>query len=150
MKLQKDLRAFIELLNAEEVKYLIVGGYAVAFHGHPRYTGDIDFFVEPSSANAQRIERVMQGFGFGDTGLTQQDFDAPDVIVQLGMPPNRIDVVTTVDQVPFDEAWSARVEAELDGLPVHFVSKELLIRNKRAAGRAQDVADVEALTKNEG
>jgi predicted nucleotidyltransferase len=145
MKLQDDLREFIELLNAHGVRYVIVGGFAVAFHGHPRYTGDIDLFVEASEANSQRIARVLHDFGFGETGLTAADFAREGVIVQLGRPPNRIDLITSIDAVGFPEAWADRVEATLGAVPVLFISKELLLKNKAAAKRAQDIADIDAM-----
>ena len=149
MKLQEGLREFIELLNSTGVKYVIVGGYAVAYHGHPRFTGDIDIFVELSQSNAQKLEEAIRRFGFQETGLTARDFVTPDSIIQLGRPPNRIDVVTSADAVDFHEAWHSKNEATLDGLPVYFISKELLLKNKRASGRARDLADVEALTEQE-
>lgn len=147
MKLQDDLREFIELLNAHGVRYVIVGGYAVAFHGHPRYTGDIDLFVEASEANSQRIAQVLHDFGFGETGLTAADFTKEGVIVQLGLPPNRIDLITSIDAVGFPEAWADRVEATLGATPVLFISKGLLLKNKAAAKRAQDIADLDAMSE---
>jgi len=143
MKLQADLREFIELLNSHGVKYVIVGGYAVAYHGFPRYTGDIDFFIEVSQDNAERMSKVVAAFGFGSTGLTSRAFLEEGVIVQLGVPPNRIDIVTGLTGVDFDEAWASKVAAELDGIPVHFLSKDVLIKNKAATGRARDQADIE-------
>lgn len=146
MRLQKDLREFIELLNSRGVKYIIVGGHAVAYHGHPRYTGDIDFFVEPSEDNANRILAALLDFGFGDLDLDPQDFQRPESVVQLGMPPNRIDMLTSISGVSFAQAWQARLAAELDKLPVCFISKDLLLENKRASGRAKDLADVAELS----
>ena len=108
MKLHSDLRAFIGLLNAHEVRYVVVGGYAVAHHGHPRYTGDIDVFIEPSNANGRRRERALVDFGFGDTELTAADFAQNDVIIQLGLPPNRIDSITSIDAVDSVEALGDR------------------------------------------
>lgn len=145
MKLENDLLAFIELLNARHVRYVIVGGYAVAYHGHPRYTGDIDVFVEASEANGKRIEQVLDDFGFGGTELTAADFVQKDVVVQLGLPPNRIDLITSIHAVEFAESWESRIEATLDGVPAFFISKALLLKNKAATGRAQDIADIEAL-----
>jgi hypothetical protein len=142
MKLPKDLRAFVESLNVASAKYVIVGGYAVAFHGQPRFTGDIDFFIETSPDNAERIVEAIDRFGFSSLGLQVSDFTAPDSIVQIGFPPNRIDLITGIDAVTFEEAWSSRLVAELDGLPVSFISRELLLRNKSAAGRPQDLGDV--------
>lgn len=143
--MQKDLREFIELFNANGVRYVIVGGYALAFHGYPRQTGDVDFFVECSPDNARRIMQALQQFGFGETGVSESDFLNDDCIIQLGFPPNRIDITTTIEGVTFDLAWSHRVASDLDGLPVSFISKELLIRNKKASDRPQDRADIEAL-----
>ena len=149
MKLQKDLREFIELLNAANVRYVVVGGYAVAFPGHPRATGDIDVFIETSEANAQKMEDVIRRFGFQATGLTREDFAQSDVIVQLGVPPNRIDIITSVDAVPFEEAWATRIDSMLAGTSIRMISKELLLRNKRALGRSQDVADAERISEDE-
>jgi len=150
MKLQKDLREFIELLNSVAAKYVIVGGYAVAYHGHPRFTGDIDIFIEASETNALKMEEVIRRFGFQETGLTARDFMQPDSIVQLGLPPNRIDLITSLDEVNFAEAWADRIEASLDGTPVRVISKDLLLRNKRASGRARDIADIEEITGEAG
>jgi hypothetical protein len=147
MKLTKDLREFIELFNSHGVEYLLVGAYAFAFHAKPRFTEDLDIFVGSSPENADRIERALKAFGFGSLGLTAKDFTADDQIVQLGQPPNRIDLLTSVTEVNFADAWERRVPGNLDGLPVWFLDKESLIRNKRAVGRHQDVADVYNLTR---
>lgn len=145
MKLQADLREFIELLNSRGVRYLVVGGFAVAYHGNPRYTGDIDAFVECTIENGKKLEAALHDFGFAETGLQAADFTEPEAEVQLGLPPNRIDIMTGLTGVDFAEAWASRIQDELDGLPVHFISREHLIRNKRATGRTQDVADAEAI-----
>lgn len=145
MRLQRDLREFVELLNSKGVKYVIVGGYAVAYHGHPRFTGDIDLFVEPSADNAGRLLAALHDFGFGDLELGLQDFQRPDSVVQLGMPPNRIDLLTSISGVSFEAVWNARLAAQLDDLPVCFISKKLLLENKRASGRTKDLADVAEL-----
>ena len=150
MELQRDSREFIGLLNSANVRYVIVGGYAVAFHGHPRFTGDMDVFVDPSLPNARLLEGVLRRFGFGDVGLSAEDFTRADTIVQLGLPPNRIDLLTALTGVTFPEAWDQRVEGELGGLRVSFISKDLLIRNKRATGRTQDLADAEAIEGQAG
>ena len=142
MKLQQDLRAFIESLNFTRAEFVIVGGYAVAFHGYPRFTGDIDVFVGNSPENAERVARAIEHFGFESLGLQAADFSKPDAIIQIGFPPNRIDIITAIDGVSFAEAWKDRVPSELDGLPVSFISRALLIRNKQAAGRPQDIADI--------
>ena len=145
MNLPPDLRAFVESLNSAGAKYVIVGGYAVAFHGHPRFTGDIDFFVESSPENAQKIVHAIDLFGFASLGLKPDDFTQPDAVIQIGFPPNRVDIITGIEAVTFDEAWSSRLTARLDGLPVSFLSKELLIRNKKAANRPQDLGDISKL-----
>jgi hypothetical protein len=145
MKLNKDLREFIALLNSTGVKYLVVGGHAVAFHGHPRFTGDMDFFVECSPENANRLAAALVQFGFGGLGLGAEAFLQPETVVQLGRPPNRIDLLTSIDGVGFAKAWQAKVPGELDGAPVHFLGREDLLANKRASGRPQDLADLDNL-----
>lgn len=143
--MNKDLREFTGLLNSERVEFVVVGGYCVAFHGVPRFTGDIDFFVRVSPENAERLERVIKEFGFASTDLNREDFLRPGQIIQLGLPPNRIDLLTAIEGVDFEDAWAHRVNAELEGLNVFMLSKELLIRNKQAANRPQDRADLERL-----
>ena len=145
MTLQKDLREFIESLNALEVRFLIVGAFAVAYHGYFRYTSDIDLFVDRSNENAKRVWQAVQQFGFADLKLTVEDFSQEDQVIQFGVPPNRIDVMTSVSGVSFDEAWASRDQGDLDGLSVAFISKEMLKRNKAACGRLQDLADLEHL-----
>jgi hypothetical protein len=145
MSLQKDLREFIELLNALKVRFVIVGAFAVAYHGYFRYTSDIDLFVDRSEENALRIHQAVEQSGFGDLKLTTEDFKQADQVIQLGVSPNRIDVMTFLSGVSFAEAWSSREQGELDGLIVPFISKEMLKRNKAACGRLQDLADLEYL-----
>ncbi|HVR35136.1 MAG TPA: hypothetical protein VMS21_04725 [Methylomirabilota bacterium] len=145
MKLDRNLREFVALLNSTKVRYLLVGGHAVAFHGYPRFTGDIDFFVERSPENAARLVTVIRGFGFGHLNLQETDFLQPGVVIQLGRPPNRIDILTSIDGVEFADAWEGRVAAELDRLPLDIIGKAELIQNKRSSGRAQDRADLSRL-----
>src|SRR5687768_18598511 len=104
MKLDQDLREFIELLNARNVRYLVVGAYALAFHGRPRYTGDIDFFVQPSPENAELVAQIIEEFGFASLGIVMADLTAADQVIQLGVEPNRIDLMTSISDVSFDEA----------------------------------------------
>ena len=118
MSLNKDLREFIALLNSTGVRFVVVGGHSVAFHGYPRFTGDIDFFVERSADNARRLEQVLLDFGFGGLGLEAKDFLEPETVIQLGRPPDRIDILLSIDGVSFDQAWRNRVPSELDALPV--------------------------------
>jgi hypothetical protein len=122
-----------------------VGGHAVAFHGYPRYTGDIDFFVEPTEENATRLMQALDRFGFGDVGIEQQDLVTPGKVIQLGFPPSRIDLVTSITGVIFAEAQASHVATDLDGLPVRILGRDALLKNKRAAGRAKDLADLEAI-----
>ena len=146
MKLGKDLREFIELLNSRRVEYIIVGGHAVAFHGHPRFTGDIDFLVRSSRENSDRLLGVLKEFGFSEMSLSPDDFTRDNTVVQLGYPPNRIDLLTSISGVDFEEAWSGRVSGELDGLPVFFLGWDALLKNKRASGRDKDLVDVSKLS----
>jgi len=145
MNLERDRREFIELLNAHNVHYVIVGAFALAHHGRPRYTGDIDFFVEASAQNAEQLSQVLEHFGFANVGVAEEDFTAADQIVQLGVEPKRIDIMTSISGVSFAEAWNSREYGELDGLQVPFISRELLKRNKAAVGRKQDLADLDYL-----
>jgi hypothetical protein len=147
MKLTRDLREFIELLNSHGVEYLLIGGWAFSFHATPRYTGDIDFFVRCDSENAKRLQRALTEFGFVDLPAFEESFLQPDRILQFGVPPNRIDILTQISGVDFSEAWQSRVSAKIDGLEVPVVSREVLIQNKKAAGRPKDLADADALQK---
>lgn len=149
MKLSKDLSEFIALLNSIGVKYLLVGGHAVAFHGYPRFTGDMDLFVERSDANAALLEQALRTFGFSGSGLKAADFLEPGIVVQLGRPPYRIDLLTSIDGVDFAQAWASKQVARLDDVPVPIIGKAELIRNKRATARAQDLADLEKLEHEE-
>jgi predicted nucleotidyltransferase len=145
MKLHKDLREFIELLNSHKADYVIVGGHAVAYHGYPRYTGDVDFFIRPTEENAQLIIDSMHEFGFTDLDLKAKDLTEPNKILQLGRPPNRIDLLTSISGCNFDEVWGNRIESMLDDIPVNFIGKQNLITNKRSSGRSKDLLDVEKI-----
>lgn len=148
-ELSNDLCEFVRLLNAKTVKYVIVGAWAMAFHARPRYTGDVDFFVEPSPKNAGRLMEVINDFGFGGIGIEAADFLQSDHVIQLGRAPNRVDLLTGISGVSFQEAWSGRVTATLSGIEVAVIGREHLMRNKRAANRAKDRADLEALERAE-
>jgi len=143
--LNPDFKEFIQLLNANQVKYLIIGGYAVAIHGHPRYTKDIDIWVEMSSENAIKLITALDQFGFGSLGLSAQDFQTPNQIIQLGYPPNRIDLITTPDGIDFETCYPSKTEIIIDNIPVQFIDLENLRKNKKASGRLQDLADLENL-----
>ena len=145
MMLSKDFKEFIELLNGHKVRYLVVGGYAVAFHGHPRYTKDLDVWIELSSENADKVIKALEDFGFGSMGLKSEDFLESDQIIQLGYPPNRIDILTSLKILKFEDCFKERVEFELEGLKINFIDLENLKKNKNATGRPQDLADAENL-----
>lgn len=149
MKLQKDLREFIALMNSHGAEYLVVGAHAVALYGYPRYTGDIDLWLRRSPENAARISAALGEFGFAGVGIGRDDLLREEHVVALGQPPNRIDLLTDISGVDFERAWSSRTEGDLDGLPVSFISREHLIENKRAAARIKDLADVDQLTRQE-
>jgi len=143
--LNRDFKEFIESLNDNGVRYLVVGGYAVALHGYPRYTKDIDIWLERTPENAKRAIDALNQFGFGSLGLQAADFLEPDQIIQLGYPPARIDLLTTIPGVSFDECYKSRVVVDVDGVQVNFIDLENLKKSKRASGRYQDLADLENL-----
>ena len=145
MIISKDFKEFIELLNKNKVKYLIVGGYAVAFHGHPRYTKDIDIWILIEKANAEKILKTLDDFGFSSIGITEKDLINPEVIIQLGYPPNRIDLITDLSGLNFDECYKKRVEVNVDEIKINFIDLESLKKNKKSSGRNQDLADLENL-----
>ena len=143
--LDQDFKEFIESLNDNDVRYLVVSGYAVAFHGHPRYTKDIDIWIELEPTNAQKVIAALKQFGFGPLELKAEDFLVEDQIIQLGYPPSRIDLITTLVAVEFEECFATREEVTMDGVVVNFIDVENLKRNKMASGRPQDIADVDNL-----
>jgi hypothetical protein len=146
MSLSADSKEFIELLNSRGVEYVIVGAHSLAFHGRPRYTGDLDILVRPSPENAEKIVAVLTEFGFAESGFKSSDFLGPDQLIQLGRVPNRIDLLTGITGVATNEVFAQKISTELSGLPVFVLSKDLLIQNKRAVGRPQDLADLDALS----
>jgi hypothetical protein len=143
--LNPDFREFIQSLNDNSVRYLVVGGYAVALHGYPRYTKDIDIWVEINPVNAARMVRALDDFGFASLGLKAEDFMEADTIIQLGYPPECIDVITSLTGVDFDTCYSSRVVIEIDEILVNFIDLENLKKNKQSTGRIQDLADLENL-----
>lgn len=145
MQLNRDFRELLACFARHEVRYLVVGGWALAAHGVPRLTKDLDVWVWADQRNAESVVRALEEFGFADLGLTVDDFTAPDVVVQLGYPPNRVDLLTTPSGVEFDACWDERLDIDLDGLRVPFIGIEGLKANKRATGRAQDLVDVRSL-----
>lgn len=142
MDLNLDFKEFIQLLNAHEVQYLVVGGYAVALHGYPRNTKDIDIWLWLNADNADRLLLALEDFGFGSLGLTADDFLVPDQIIQLGYPPARIDLITTLPGVEFETCYASRLEIRVDDIAVNFIDLESLKQNKRASARPQDIADL--------
>jgi hypothetical protein len=145
--LNADFKDLLLCLAREHVEYVLVGAYALAFHGVPRATGDIDVLVRPSRDNAERVWRALRAFGapLSTAGVEPGDFAAPGRVYQIGLPPRRVDILTSISGVAFDEAWASRVEAELEGATVPFLGRDALITNKRASGRMKDLADVERL-----
>jgi predicted nucleotidyltransferase len=143
--LPPDFREFLRLLNSEGVRYLVVGGYAVAHHGYPRPTGDLDVWVAVDPENAALLHTVLSEFGFGSAIHSDQDFLVPDKVFRMGYPPVRIEVLTGISGVRFDECYAQRVTVDVDGIAVDVIAKPDLIQNKRSAGRHKDMDDVEQL-----
>lgn len=145
MEVQQDFRELLALFNRHAVDYVIVGAYALGFHGVPRYTGDLDIFVKPEPINAEGIMRALHEFGFGSVGLTAADFEAEGKVVQLGFPPVRIDIMTSITGVSWEQARTSRVEARFGDLMVFYIGRDAFVSNKKALGRKRDLADLEAL-----
>lgn len=145
MEIYPDFKELLELFNAKRVEYLVVGGHALAFHGVVRATKDMDVYVRPSKPNAQRIMAALDVFGFGQTGLKPEDFERPGQVIQLGYPPVRIDLITSIEGVSWEQADGGKTPGDYGGEPVPFLGRAEFIANKKAAGRLQDLADVESL-----
>jgi len=145
MRLSNDLREFLELLNSRGVEYVIVGAHSLAFHGRPRYTGDLAILIRARPTNAAKIADLLNEFGFAHSGFRESDFTEPNQVIQLGRAPNRIDLLSSISGVSTDEAFASKVSAVLDGIPVFILGKDALIQNKRAVGRPQDLADLDIL-----
>ncbi|PKO02449.1 MAG: hypothetical protein CVU43_08000 [Chloroflexi bacterium HGW-Chloroflexi-5] len=141
----QDFKEFFESLNNNHVRYLVVGGYAVAFHGHPRYTKDIDIWVERSRENSRALILAIEQFGMGSLGLMEEDFLLPDQVIQLGCPPDRIDILVSITGVDFSECYPNRLEVILNDVKINFIDLEHLKQNKKASGRLQDLADLKKL-----
>lgn len=147
ISLEKDIIEFVELCNKHEVKYLVIGGYAVSIHGHPRSTKDIDVCIEMSETNAAKMVQVINDFGFSSLKLNKEDFLKKDSITQLGFPPLKIDILNDLDGVSFDDAWQNKKIVSFKNVPVNFIGYNDLLVVKQKAGRPQDIADVDKLTK---
>lgn len=141
----QDFKEFVELLNRHEVEYLIIGGYALGIHGYPRYTGDLDVWINPTAENAQKMLQVMEAFGFASMGLTAQDFAESGNVIQLGYPPFRIDVLTQPDGVTFAECHPNRLVVEYDGVQMSVIGLDDFKKNKLASGRLKDILDLSNL-----
>ena len=145
MEIQRDYKELLELFNAHNVEYLIVGGYALAFHGAPRFTGDIDLLVKPDAENAKRILAALAEFGFGSVDLSETDFTSGNNIIQLGVQPIRVDIMTSLTGVGWEKAESGKVVGNYGDTEVYFIGKDDFVLNKRTLGRKRDLADLEAL-----
>ena len=149
MIFEQDFIDFIELLNLHHVEYMIVGAHALAYHGRPRHTGDLDIWIKPSLENATKMITVLNDFGFGSLGLTEQDFLKDNYVTQLGYPPLRIDILNAISGVEFDEAYSNKINGEVDDLRVNFINVGEFIKNKEATGRKKDLGDIASLKKRQ-
>ena len=145
--LTRDFREFIECCVAHDVRFLIVGGYALAAHGHPRATKDLDVWLWPDPANADRVIEALDEFGFGSLDLTRDDFLEPETVIQLGDPPLRIDLLTSISGVAFAECWPRRIGVDVGGIEAAFIALDDLIANKLASGRPQDLVDAATLRR---
>ncbi len=144
-----DFLEFLRLLTDHKVRYVVIGGYAVAFHGYPRYTGDIDIFVEVSKANAKKLVQVFKDFGYDVPNLREEMFLNRGKIIRIGEPPNRLEVLMGISGVSFEECYRNRVVCRAEGVKINFISRELLLQNKTSSGRLKDLVDVEHLLKGQ-
>jgi hypothetical protein len=145
IRLPNDFKDFLKLLNANEVEYLVVGGYAVGYYGNPRSTGDLDIWVAVGPRNIQRLLGVLQEFGFSKDSLPSDLFQSPDQVIRMGMPPIRIEILTSISGVEFEDCYASRNTDTIDGVRVNLIDLENLKKNKRAAGRHKDLGDLEVL-----
>lgn len=145
MDLVPDFDEFFASLNAHQVEYVVVGAYALAFHGAPRFTGDIDILIRPTAENAVRLLAAVAAFGFPTAGLAPEELTAPTRVLQLGVEPVQIHVMSAISGVEWDEAWRGHVTGRCGSRDLPFLGREEFVKNKRAAGRLKDLADLEAL-----
>jgi hypothetical protein len=143
--LQRDLKEFLRLLSEHQVEYLLIGGYAVSYHGYPRSTADMDIWIETSPSNAQKIIAALEAFGFGETGISPDPFLLPDQITRMGVRPLQIEILTTISGLNFADAYARRVVDVIEEVPVSLISAADLKANKRASGRLKDLADLDNL-----
>ena len=147
MTLEKDFEDFVALLNTHHVDYMVVGGYALAFHGKPRHTGDLDIWIDVSENNAEKLLSVIADFGMASLGIEKEDFLKPGIITQIGYPPLRIDILNEIDGVSFKDAYPTKLTIDIDGLIISYIGLDDLIKNKISSGRHQDLTDVNSLRK---
>ena len=147
MRLEKGFKEFIGSLNKNSVRYLIIGNFALSYYSEPRYTKDIDILVDSTASNADRLMTAIREFGFSDIELGSRDFLEPDQVIQLGIAPLRIDLLTSLKGIPFADAWDRRTTGQYGDIPAFYISKQDLIDHKKLGGRKQDLADIEKLTK---
>lgn len=147
--LNPDFKDMLSCLKDEEAEFIIVGAYALAAHGFPRATGDIDIWIKNSSDNAQKVMRALVQFGAPTSNLTEQDLTSPDMIIQIGVEPCRIDLITNISGVEFNQAWENKVSVAIDDLEIFILSKADLLRNKTVVNRDKDQGDISWLKKNQ-
>jgi hypothetical protein len=145
MNLPQDFKELLALLAENHVEYVIVGGYAMAFYGVPRYTGDIDILINSTPDNIQRLITALNSFGFASLNFSVEDFSNPDQVVQLGYPPLRVDILSAIDGVDWESVYPCREKCVIDGLNVSFIGKTQLVENKKASGRSKDLSDIKSL-----
>jgi hypothetical protein len=150
MPANPDFKGLFSAFNDEGVEYLVAGAHAVIYFSEPRYTKDLDVWVRPSADNASRVYRALARFGAPLEGVSEADFRDADLVYQIGIEPNRIDVIMSVAGVGFDAAWSDRVESSYGGVPIHIMGRKSLIKAKRASGRPQDLLDLDKLESADG
>jgi hypothetical protein len=141
-QLSPDFRDMLNILNEEGAEYLMVGAYAMAAHGHPRATGDMDLWVRPTAENAHRVWKALRKFGAPLLNLTEPDLAVDDIVFQIGVPPNRIDFLTSISAVEFEDAWADRQQIDLAGIPAFALSRRHLLQNKQACNRPKDWGDI--------
>ena len=145
MEIQPDFQEFFKSLNKHGVEYVVVGAYALAFHGRPRATDDLDIFVAANPENAKRVLAALDDFGFGSLEINQSDLESPRFFFRLGRAPNQIDILTNLEGTTWDDVWQQRIESDYGGVPVHVIGREQFIQAKRSSGRLQDLGDIEKL-----
>jgi len=145
IELHPDFKDFLRLLNSHNVRYLLVGGYAVGYHGYPRATGDMDIWIEMSESNSKKVASSFRDFGMPDEAISEDIFLETNKVIRMGVPPVRLEVITSASGVDFNQCYSNREIVEIDGIPINFISLQDLKKNKRAAGRHKDLEDIEHL-----